>query len=164
MPSKETQSQIQELEGLIRGHENEIRVAETNMGNARFVDDAIASHRERIEWHRRQIEQLEFGRDHGQEIIDTARAAIKRCRGQVKRLRFKHQIEKLRELEAEIAALSASDKTCEVVFEYGPDKRRACGKPATTVVSLDGRVVMACEECGRRRETEGENFRIVRGS
>jgi chromosome segregation ATPase len=99
---KSVQQEIADLEGTRRGLENQIRVTQTNMTNVEFVERSIAEHRARIEWHQKCIEQLEYGRDNGSQIVADAREKIARINKQVKRLRHRRDVERMLELQRSI--------------------------------------------------------------
>jgi uncharacterized protein YigA (DUF484 family) len=95
---KHVQERVEELEYLVRGCKNRVRVIKTNMEAAEFVQRTVEWHRERIKVHENQlIEILDHQRD-GESLINDIRARITKMQQEIRALKNAQKIEQMRKL------------------------------------------------------------------
>ena len=155
---KEIVDRIAELEKLKQAHENRIRTTRTNKSNPAFFDSQIEREMQTIARAKQAVERLIYSRDHADDIIADEIAATHRIAREIKILRHQREINQLLRLQAQIEKLSDDVSACEVQLYFGEHKWRACGKPATGTLRIDGKTICACDDCIKAYERDKSTF------
>jgi predicted nucleic acid-binding Zn-ribbon protein len=106
---KELNKEVSDLEGMVNGFKNLIRVTRTNMTNQEFVERSLASHRQRIEFHQKMITQLEESLTNGDQIIADAQGSIQKLRRRIGKMKHQRDIERLLDLQRQIDKINSEE-------------------------------------------------------
>lgn len=156
-----TAEKIEVLEGLIRGHKNRIRCAQSDMENEGFYLRKRERLTSLIEKYQAELDTLEYNRENGDEIIRSSWARIRELRAEIKLLEKQKDLERLRELQEKIKELQEglTLQHCETVFSYG-SRSRNCEGFAEAIIEVDGNAIAVCEECRQAFENSDHPYHL----